>query len=214
MRPLSQRKDYKCSPRGGLQHLLNFWGKYHLLDNFHQQWAADHLKPVRVKRGDILMPSVNSIGMSYFVATGLLARVEEDTETGKPKIISIAIPGMALMSTYHLYTIRAQPGKITALRSGIIVTIPHLALRQFHEHEKSIDTLIDVLSNKKKRQLVLLRQVMLLRSAFERYLSFVHLLPEIKALTTQIEQANLLGISRHTVQQAQYFLLTGRYAQK
>ncbi|WON96111.1 hypothetical protein [Sphingobacterium sp. UGAL515B_05] len=204
----------KHNPKAGFKLLFDFWGKYHAIDHFHYQWVKDNLKVKIVKRGEQLSSADRHSEMTFFVAKGLLARVEENTETGKRRIMSLAIPNMALMTTNHLYTHHLHSGRIVALRSGIIIAIPHSVLRQFQEQEKSIDTLIDILGNKKKRQLVLLRQATLGYSPFERYLNFARLLPEIKAATTQIEQADLLGISRHTVQQAQYFLLTGKYAQK
>lgn len=202
------------SPKAGLKLLFDFWGKYHAIDSFHHQWAKDNLKVKIVKRGEQLRPTDRPLEMTYFVATGLLGRIEENPDSGKRKIMSLAIPNMALMTTNHLYTHNLSPGNIVALRSGIIITIPHPVLRQFQEQEKSIDTLIDVLSNKKKRQLALLRRATLGYSPFERYLNFAKLLPEIKAVTTQIEQADLLGISRHTVQEAQYFLTTGKFHAK
>ncbi len=202
------------SPKAALTLLFDFWGKYHTIANFHYQWAKDNLKIRAVKRGEQLTQAGHHLDMTYFVAKGLLARVEENPETGKRRILSLAIPNMALMTTHHLYTHNLHKGDVVALRSGIIIAIPHHVLRQFQEQEKSIDTLIDVLGNKKKRQLILLRQATLGCSPFDRYLNFSRLLPEIKAVTTQQEQADLLGISRHTVQLAQYFLLTGKYAQK
>jgi len=202
------------SPKAALKLLFDFWGKYHTIDHFHYQWVKDNLKIRAVKRGERLTQAGHHLDMTYFVAKGLLARVEENAETGKRRILSLAIPNMALMTTHHLYTHNLHKGDLVALRPGIIIAIPHHVLRQFQEQEKSIDTLIDVLGNKKKRQLVLLRQATLGYSPFDRYLNFVRLLPEIKAVTTQQEQADLLGISRHTVQLAQYFLLTGKYAQK
>ncbi|HAT92069.1 MAG TPA: hypothetical protein DCS36_06665 [Sphingobacterium sp.] len=212
------QKNYIMSinhnPTAGFKLLFDFWGKYHTIDHFHYQWVKDNLKVKIVKRGEQLSPVDRHTEMTYFVAKGLLARVEENNETGKRRIMSLAIPNMALMTTNHLYTNHLHSGHIVALRSGIIIAIPHHVLRQFQEQEKSIDTLIDVLGNKKKRQLVLLRQATLGYSPFERYLNFTRLLPEIKAVTTQQEQADLLGISRHTVQLGQYFLLTGKYVQK
>lgn len=195
----------------GLKPLLDFWGRYQSLDNFHYQWAKDHLKIIFVKRHEVLELSAST---SYFVAKGLLARVEEDPLTLKRKIMSLALPNMALLCTVHLYSQHIQPGKLVALRSGILVSLPHTALRQFQADEKSIDTLIDIFSNKEKRQLALLREATMGFSPFDRYLNFARLLPEIKAVTTQIEQADLLNISRDTVQQAQYFLATAKIHRK
>jgi len=138
------------SPKAGLKLLFDFWGKYHAIDSFHYQWAKDNLKVKIVKRGEQLNPADRHSEMTYFVAKGLLARVEENAETGKRRIMSLAIPNMALMTTNHLYTHNLHSGHIVALRSGIIIAIPHHALRQFQEQEKSIDTLIDVLGNKRK----------------------------------------------------------------
>jgi hypothetical protein len=53
----------------------------------------------------------------------------------------------------YLYTHHLHSGHIVALRSGIIIAIPHLAFRQFQEQENPSITLIDVLGNKKARQL-------------------------------------------------------------
>lgn len=204
----------KRNSKTGFKLLFEFWGRYHTLENFHRQWAKDHLKVVIVRRGDLLGSSFSPAEASYFVAEGLLARIEEEPHSGKRKIMSIAPPNMALMNTRHLHSHHLHPSKIIALRSGIIVTLSHKVLREFQVLEKSVDTLIDIFGNKEKRQLALLREATLGYPPFDRYLNFERLLPEIRAVTTQQEQADLLDISRNTVQQAQYFLATKKMPRK
>ncbi|WP_343564067.1 hypothetical protein [Sphingobacterium sp.] len=198
----------------GLKLFFAFWEKYHELDNFHYQWAKDHLKVLVVKRGDVLEPPGHRTEISYFVATGMLARAEDNSNTSKRKITSLALPNMALMSTVHLHSHSIRPGEIIALRPGIIIALPHHVLRRFQEYEKSVDTLVDVFCNKEKRQLILLQQLLREYSSFDRYLSFVELMPEIRAVTSQTEQAALLDISRNTIQRASYFLATRKIRRK
>lgn len=198
----------------GLKLFFAFWRKYHELDNFHYQWAKDHLKVLVVKRGEVLEPPGHTSEVSYFVATGLLARAEDDPATGKRKITSLAPPNMGLMSTVHLHSHSIRPGAIVALRQGIVIALPHQVLRHFQEYEKSVDTLVDVFCNKEKRQLILLQQLLREYSSFERYLSFSQLMPEIRAVTSQLEQAALLDISRNTIQRATYYLATQKKRRK
>jgi len=198
----------------GFELFFAFWRRYHPLDNFHYQWVKDHLKILVVKRGEVLEPQGHASEISYFVAKGILARADDDPNTGKRKIMSLALPNMALMTTVHLHSHSIRPGNIIALRPGIIIALPHSVLRRFQEYEKSVDTLVDVFCNKEKRQLILLQQLLRECSSFERYLNFIQLMPEIRAVTSQTEQAALLDISRNTIQRATYFLATRKKRRK
>src|SRR5690606_36994704 len=130
------------------------------------------------------------------------------------KITSIAIPHLSLTSTSHLYSHTPTRGDIVALRSGIAIAIPYEAIVDFKESEPTIETLTDVLTNRKKRQLETYLKVIHSTSPFQRYLLFDQLMPEIRSVTSQNEQADFLEISRRTVQEASYFLLTGKRHRK
>lgn len=200
----------------GLQSLLQFWARYCALTSWHEAWARRHIEVIPVRRGDMLSWEGDRQKMVYFVCKGMLGRVTE-TENGNPikrQITSIALPGFALMTSTHLYRNTRHEGDIVALRSGIIVAIPYKAIKTYKEEEPMVETLIDILINKKKRQLETHVQILRTTSPFQRYLLFDALMPEIQSATSQQEQADFLGISRRTVQEASYFLLTGKRPQK
>lgn len=193
----------------GLQSLLKFWGRYCELTLWHEAWARQRIKVIPVRRGDVLSWTGDRQKMVYFVCKGILARVTETEvkDQTKRQITSIAMPGLALTSTTHLYRSTPHEGNIIALRSGIVVAIPYKTIKAYKEIEPTVETLIDILINKKKRQVETHLQILHPTSAFQRYILFDTLLPEIRNATSQKEQADFLGISRDTVQKAQKFLL-------
>jgi len=154
--------------------------------------------------------------MVFFVCEGILARVNyvEYNDRIKRTITSIALPHFALTSTSHLYSRTPIGGDIVALRSGTVVEIPYGAILSLKETEQAVDTLSNILINRKKRQLETYLKVIHSTSPFQRYLLFDQLMPEIRRVTNQNEQADYLGISRRTVQEASYFLLTGERPRK
>ncbi|TYR36339.1 Crp/Fnr family transcriptional regulator [Sphingobacterium phlebotomi] len=200
----------------GFRLLFEFWSKYHQLDASHIAWARTHVGIVPVRRGQVLHRVGEKRRMVFLVCEGLLARVDyiEFKERIKRKITSIALPHFALTSTSHLYSRTPTSGDIVALRSGIVIIIPYDAIISFKEDDPAVETLIDVLTNRKKRQLETYLRVIHSTSPFQRYLLFDRLMPEIRRVTNQNEQADFLGISRRTVQEASYFLLTGKRPKK
>ena len=200
----------------GFRLLFEFWSKYYQLDPSHIAWAHAHVGIVPVRRSQVLHRDGDRRRMVYLVCEGLLAREEyvvfEDRI--KRKITSIALPHFALTSTSHLYSRTPIRGDIVALRSGMAIVIPYEAIVNFKESESAIGTLTDVLTNRKKRQLETYLKVIHSTSPFQRYLLFDQLMPEIRNVTSQNEQADFLGISRRTVQEASYFLLTGKRHRK
>lgn len=176
------------------------------------EWARQHVEVLsQVKKDTALYLAGERQKNVYLVAKGMLGRIEISPDTGKRKILSVALPGMAMLTTPHLYSNTPSKGDITALRSGsTILRIPYAAIRDFKEKDPRIDTLIDVLVSKKIKQLSDLRIVTLSDTSFSRYEAFAKQMPYLKTKLTQQEQADLLGISRYTVQEVQHFLATGR----
>lgn len=200
----------------GFRLLLEFWSKYHQLDVSHIAWAHTHTRVVRVKRGEVLHCNGERRRMVFLVCEGIIARVDyiEFKDRIKRKITSIAVPHFALTSTSHLYSRTPIGGDIVALRSGIVIAIPYEAILSFKKIVLAVDTFANVLTNRKKRQLETYLKVIHSTSPFQRYLLFDQLMPEIRSVTNQNEQADFLGISRRTVQEASYFLLTGKRPRK
>lgn len=198
----------------GLRFLISYWSKYCTLEPWHTDWARRHIRiPDSLRKGDVLYLDGDRQKNVYLVARGLLARVQY--HDGKRQILSIALPGMALMTTDHLYSRTPSKGDIVVLRPHtIVIEIPYRAIRDFKDREPAIDTLIDVLGNKKRKQMATLRSATLGIKPFESYLRFVNELPELHHALTQTEAAQLLGISKTTLQSAHYFLVTGKHRKK
>lgn len=196
----------------GLQFLIQYWQRYCTLDDWHVEWTRNNiLVRNKLRKGDPLYLEGEKQRNVYLVARGLLARVMYDEERENRKILSIATPGMALMTTSHLFSRTPSKGDIVVLRSGtLVIEVPYNHILQFKEQEPHLNTLISVLNYKKKKQISSLLDVMREQDPFARYLLFASHLPDLAIILTQIEQAQLLNISRKTVQRAQTFLLKGK----
>src|SRR5690606_22014299 len=121
-------------------------------------------------------------------------------DRGRRQILSVALPGMALLTTDHLYSRTPSKGDIVVLRSNsTIIEIPYRAIKDFKEREPHIDTLIDVLGNKKRKQLARLRSVTHGHKPYLCYRHFVTQMPELFQTLKHAEVADLLGISLSTV---------------
>lgn len=196
-----------------LKALLGFWAKHCVLEPFHIEWAKRHLESMHVSKNKQLYCEGNVEQYVYFVCSGKIARIHE-SEKFKRSILSIALPGMALMTTTHLHSSTPSEGAIVALCRSKIVRIPYAAIKEFENQEPSIALLNRMMNNKKRRQLIQLRNISYATQALERYFLFDQKMPEIRNATTQQEQAELLGISKSSVQKAQKILVTRKSSPK
>ncbi|WP_437922409.1 Crp/Fnr family transcriptional regulator [Sphingobacterium sp. LRF_L2] len=194
----------------GFQQFLAFWSKYAALDSFHEQWAKTHIKIIQYRKNAIVLEEGSLEDSILLVSEGMLARIEEDEEENRRKILSIALPGMALFSSWHLYSKKHINGNIVALRSSRIISISYKNLKAYKDQDKAIDILIDVLGNKKKKQMMQLRGITLGQKPFRSCIRFLSRMPQLHTLLTQQEQADLLGVSKTTLQSAIYYMAKGK----
>lgn len=193
----------------GLRFLANYWEKYCTLSDWHEEWARNNITVhSKIQRNATLCYEGDKQRNVYLVARGLLARVMYNEERENRKIHSIATPGMALMTTSHLFSLTPSKGDIEILRSNtLIIEIPYRAIREFNEQEPQLNTLISVLSNKKKNLIIKLLHAKHKRKPFEVYLDYATYIPELQKILTNQESAQLLGISIDTVYRAKRMLL-------
>lgn len=187
----------------GLRFLLQYWQKYCTLDDWHTQWARRYIR-VRSKcrRYDSLYAEGERQKNVYIVARGLLARVRYG-DRDKRQILSVALPGMALLTTDHLYSHTPSKGDIIVLRSNaLVVEISYRAILEFNEQDPQLHTLMSVLTNKKKKQINTLRQISLHQKPSDTYPLFAKEMREVHQILTNQECADLLGISIDTVRRA------------
>lgn len=193
--------------------LFNFWSKHCVLESFHIDWAQQHLGYISVPKHHELYWEGDGQQYVYFVSSGKIARIRQSDDY-KRNILSIATPCMVLMTTTHLHSCTPSEGMIVALCRSEVIRIPYAALKAFEDQEPSIALFNRVLSNKKRRQLIQLRNISYATHALERYFLFDQKMPEIRNTTTQQEQADLLGISKSSVQKAQKILLKSKNSPK
>lgn len=200
----------------GLRFLIDFWSKYCPLEPWHTEWTRTRVKVQgELKKNHCLYLQGEAQKNVYLVTKGMLARADYDPDTGKRRILSVALPGMALMTTSHLYSGTPSVGDIVVLRpNSRVVEIPYRSILEFKEKEPHIDTLINVLGNKKRKQMMALRITTHGTKPFESYLRFIDELPELHETLTQKETAQLLGISKTTIQSAHYYHITGKHRKK
>lgn len=186
----------------GLQFLIQYWQKYCTLDDWHVEWARNNiLVRNKLRKGDPLYLEGEKQRNVYLVARGLLARVMYDEERENRKILSIATPGMALMTTSHLFSRTPSKGDIEVLRpNSLIIEIPYKAIRDFNEQETQLNTLINVINNKKISQIKTLLKIRLEQDLLRRYISFAVEMSEWHSILSHVERGQILGISTSSAQ--------------
>lgn len=203
--------SYLRQDNPGLRFFLHYWQQYCRLEDWHISWARQHLH-VRtpLRKGTLLYQEGEKQTNVYLVAKGAIARIEY-TEAGARRIRSVALPGMALMTTGHLHSRTDSKGDIIVLHAQtMVLEIPYRPIIEVSQYEMQAKILQSVLTTKKTKQATRLSRVLQENDPIRRYMLFNEELPELRNVLTQVEQAQLLSISRVTVQRAQYFLLTGR----
>lgn len=178
--------------------LIQHWGKFGTLDSYHKQWALQHSDLCVYRRNDWVYAEGWSDKIIFYVCSGILARVRYDEQDDR-HILSVGLPGMAMLSTEHLYSETQAEGSIVALRNSTLLALPYHAVKALKEEEKSLNNFISALHHKKLRQLARLRAVGRIVQPTQRYIHFAKRLPDLHYNLTQTEQAELLGISRSTI---------------
>lgn len=203
---------YLRSNNPGLRFLIDYWQKYCTLDDWHINWARRYLTVMpRLRKGDQLYRTGEPQQYVYFVVRGMLGRTQDLPDSDKRQLLSIALPGMALMTTAHLYSPTPSQGDITVLHpQTIVIQMPYRVIKDFKTQEPQLNTLISVLANKKTKQMSALSWIMHEQDPVARYLLFARHMSDLETVLTQQEQAELLGISKNTVQRAQYLLVKGK----
>lgn len=182
--------------------LLTYWSKYAKIKRSHFNWLLDHSIYHQVSARGVLYEEGSREKNVYIVCAGLVARIYEDDESKKDKIFSVALPGMALTTTEHLYSDRHSQGHIVGIRPSHILALPYETIHKHKKKDAKVAVLVEVLHSKKKKQLIQLRRLSLIQNPSERYLRFYRDMPMLRAILSQREIAMLLSISRSTIQRA------------
>ena len=188
------------------QFFIEVWKKSHQISQHHITWAQTQCKIISTRRHHNLSGAVSKSHYFYFVCRGILAHCIF-LPSGRRKILSLGFPGAGLSTTIQLYSPKRISGDIFALRSGAVVAIPHSSLRANSHEDAAIQTLISILVCSQLHLLYKLRNVCWSLIPSERYRQFTVLLADVNMLTSQNEQADLLGISRSCIQQQKRKLL-------
>ena len=59
---------------------------------------------IKIKKGELLYYEGDNSKIVYLVNKGAIGRVTQDNLSGKRQIMTVALNGMALMTTNHLYS--------------------------------------------------------------------------------------------------------------
>ena len=186
---------------------MDFWAKHCSLEEYHLQWAMESFDVMKLKRGEYLSHEGSNIKFTALVISGLLARTKEGSWEGRRRLVLIAGPFQSLSTTIHPFSNNCILGDIVALRKSIILVIGNKSIRQALQQNQQTSCLFNIISNNGARVLAKMLAVKESTSPSERYLLFDRLFPELRNLATQRERAELLGISRDTVQKMQRYLL-------
>jgi CRP-like cAMP-binding protein len=195
-------KKHTVLHQQAVEQLLTYWSKYAKIKRSHFNWLLDHSTYHQVSTRGVLYQEGSREKNVYIVCGGLIARIYEDDASETDKIFSVALPGMALTTTEHLYSDRPSQGHIVGIRPSHILALPYETVHKYKKKDAKVAVLVDVLHSKKKKQLVQLRRLSLIQNPSERYLRFYRDMPMLRAILSQREMAMLLSISRSTIQRA------------
>lgn len=180
-----------------------YWEKLHPgLEDFHQRWLLKNGEIIPMTKGQIVSAVPHGQQALYIVLAGLLAKERYCTDRREKLIMTLAVPHMGFFTTMHFFSKSPALGDIVCLRSGFVLKIPYKAIRPHRDQEKAIETLVNLIINKKKSQLDHLRVLSTLPNITSRYFYFADHLSPLYAMLNQSEQARLLLISERSIQRA------------
>lgn len=189
-----------------LKSLMEHWSKLCQLRPDHRQWVSEHCECISTRRGQWLTEEGTKHTDLFIVTEGAIANIYGSRAQQYP-VLNVAIPMMALSSTVHVFSDTPVAGAIQVIRSGQVLRLPYKNLRSWFHEDPCLDHLFYMLANKQIRFHYLLRQIRNIKTLRERYVRFCELLPEFVGYLNEFQQAQLLGISRSTLQAAKLDLL-------
>lgn len=191
------------SEKETLSAFFQYWQKiYPALDDFHKDWLIENGEIIQMTRGQIISEAPHMQSTLYIVLAGMLAKERYCPDRDEQLIMTVALPHMGFFTTMHFFSKSSALGDIVCLRPGLVLKIPYKVIARYRNQEKAIDTLIDLLVNKKKYQLDHLRVMDSIPNIMERYFFFSDHLPLLQASLRLKEQARLLHISESSVHRA------------
>ncbi|WP_437920008.1 Crp/Fnr family transcriptional regulator [Sphingobacterium sp. LRF_L2] len=180
--------------------LLTYWSAHEEIQVEHGVWLKANSKAMQVKKGQLLYRAGEKQQNIYFVCEGLLAKQQLEYRTGKRSLKTVARPLQALFTTNHSKSSTPTDVDIIALRNSTVIQIPYKNVQLARYEDKGIENLVDLLFNKKKRQIDKLLDIHRISDNAERYRNFRNNFPDLFRLLTQKEQSELLAISLRTIQ--------------
>lgn len=171
------------SEKDALLAFYTYWAKLHPgLEDFHKRWLTSHAKIVAMRRGQIVSAVPHGQQTLYIVLAGILAKERYCTERREKLIMTVALPHMGFFTTMHFFSKNPALGDIVCLRSGFALKIPYKAILPHRDQEKAIETLVDLIINKKKSQLDHLRVLSTLPNITSQYFYFADHLSDRKSV--------------------------------
>ncbi|MEN5379077.1 Crp/Fnr family transcriptional regulator [Sphingobacterium kitahiroshimense] len=191
-----------------LQDFYSYWEKiYPPLEDFHRNWLEKNAQIMRVKKGQVLYHSDDQQENLYIVLRGILIKERDITDSNRKQILTVALPNLGFFTTMHYYSQSPALGDIIAIRPGIVLKIPYKKIKLDVDRDKGIDTLLQLLMNKKKYQLDHLRVMDALSLATNRLFYLADNLPDIYHNLTQRELSRLILASESSVYRAKKILV-------
>lgn len=186
-----------------VQKLLAHWQQYCPLSHQEWQWLEQHAHTGQVPRGGILYEPGSDQAEVFIAGTGLLATASWD-EWGNRSIARFILPYHAALTHYSLYSRQPVQHYIYALRKSSYISLPIDALKHYKEQHEAASTLVHILMARSGKQYHIKNHLMLVSNEVERYQTFyrhAYMKPFLQ-LTSQVEQADYLGISRMSIHRA------------
>lgn len=182
------------------------WYTYNSVDMQanEQQWILERAKVLVVPKNEVIYTPYLNQKCVYFICEGLLAKITYKLcprvkDTSRRFIVSVAPPRHTLLSSFHLYNQSGATKDIVALRKSLIIQIPYNTVLDYYNHNTAFGTLFNVLNNRTMKQIQLLRKLESTNSIQQRYFMFADLMPDLRHILTQQEEADLLDISLNSV---------------
>ncbi|AIM36825.1 hypothetical protein KO02_09010 [Sphingobacterium sp. ML3W] len=188
-----------------------YWKKvYPPLNDYHKTWLEKNAQVLRVKKGEVLFESTEHEENLYIVLRGILIKERCNTEGDEKQILSVALPNTGFFTTMHYYSQSPALGNIVSIRPGLILKIPYKKINPFLGNDPGIDTLLQLLMNKKKYQLEHLRVMASIRCKTNRFFYVTDHLSSIYQNLNQKELAQLLQISESSIYRAKLLFVRKR----
>lgn len=178
-----------------MHRFIHHWRRYVSVSEDARDFLLQHARVVQFAAGDHFMRFGERKPYWCLVLEGLAFGYVLYAD-GRRRILWFATPMQYFAGVQHLYTRRLVDHAIEFATPSVILQISVMHMREAKERYREMNELLHIHKQQQINRQEQLHGIVLIPDTYERFASFMDKFPEIAAVTTGQEQADLLNMGR------------------